>query len=253
MLWPPIALQLRHRSIRDLPPPAPSPPTRRELARHRRPGARRRRAGVIYGFRISVLFGLTLTARRFRHRRRRRRRPGLLRRLGRPGLPALHRDLVRPADALHADHPGQHRRAELLVAAGVMLLFTWMAWSAWCAPSSCARATSTTSAPPARWASATLTIMCRHILPNAMVATLTFLPFILNGVDHHADRRSTSSASACRPARRRSASCSPRARTTCRRPGSAITGFVVLAVMLSLLIFIGEAVRDAFDPRKTFA
>jgi ABC-type microcin C transport system permease subunit YejE len=35
---------------------------------------------------------------------------------------------------------------------GIMLLFSWMAWSAWCAPSSCARATSTTCAPPARWA-----------------------------------------------------------------------------------------------------
>jgi microcin C transport system permease protein len=35
-------------------------------------------------------------------------------------------------------------------------------------------------------------------------------------------------------------------------PWLGISGFLVIAVMLSLLIFVGEAVRDAFDPRKTF-
>ena len=94
-------------------------------------------------------------------------------------------------------------------------------------------------------------IIVKHVLPNAMVATLTFLPFIVNS--------SISTLTsldflglACRPARRRSANCCCRASPTCRRRGSDFPAFAVTALMLSLLIFIGEAVRDAFDPRKTF-
>ena len=65
---------------------------------------------------------------------------------------------------------------------GILLLFSWVdAGRAWCAPSSCAPATSSTSPPPARSASPTGRSCFRHLLPNAMVATLTFMPFILGG------------------------------------------------------------------------
>jgi len=73
------------------------------------------------------------------------------------------------------------------------------------------------------------TIMWRHLLPNAMVATLTFMPFILNG--SITTLTSLDFLGFGLP------------------PGSAS---IVISLMLSLLIFIGEATRDAFDPRKTF-
>ena len=95
------------------------------------------------------------------------------------------------------------------------------------------------------------TIMCRHLLPNAMVATLTFLPFILNGsistltsLDFLGFGLPPGSASLGELLGRASA--------TSTRRGSALSGFVVISLMLSLLIFVGEATRDAFDPRKTF-
>ncbi len=94
-------------------------------------------------------------------------------------------------------------------------------------------------------------IMVRHILPNAMVATLTYLPFLLNSsittltsLDFLGFGLPPGSPSL--------GDCSSRANRTCRRRGWAFSGFFVIATMLSLLIFIGEAVRDAFDPRKTF-
>ena len=84
--------------------------------------------------------------------------------------------------ALRHHHPVRDPRPKLL-AAGLRHLPVRLdpRWSAWFAPSSCAPATSNTSAPPARWASSNRTIMFRHVLPNAMVATLTMLPFIITG------------------------------------------------------------------------
>ena len=69
---------------------------------------------IIYGFRISVLFGLVLTIFSLDHRRGRRRGAGLFRRLDRPPVPALHRDLDQRAAALSADHRGRGDRAEFL-------------------------------------------------------------------------------------------------------------------------------------------
>ncbi len=95
------------------------------------------------------------------------------------------------------------------------------------------------------------TIMFRHLLPNAMVATLTFLPFILNGSITDAD---VARLPRLRPAARigiaeETAAAGP------AKPQRALArhfGVRVISLMLSLLIFIGEATRDAFDPRKTF-
>ena len=94
-------------------------------------------------------------------------------------------------------------------------------------------------------------IMFRHILPNAMVAALTFLPFILSGsivtltaMDFLGFGLPPGSASL--------GELLAQGKANLHAPWLGITAFMVLACMLSLLIFIGEAVRDAFDPRKTF-
>jgi microcin C transport system permease protein len=96
------------------------------------------------------------------------------------------------------------------------------------------------------------TIMFRHLLPNAMVATLTFLPFILNGsittltsLDFLGFGLPPGSPSL--------GELLAQGKSNLQAPWLGLTGFFVIALMLSLLIFIGEAVRDAFDPRKTFA
>jgi microcin C transport system permease protein len=95
------------------------------------------------------------------------------------------------------------------------------------------------------------TIMFRHLLPNAMVATLTFLPFILNGsisaltsLDYLGFGLPPGSASLGELLKQ--------GQRNLQAPWLGITGFLVMSIMLSLLIFIGEATRDAFDPRKTF-
>jgi microcin C transport system permease protein len=96
------------------------------------------------------------------------------------------------------------------------------------------------------------TIMFKHLLPNAMVATLTFLPFILNGsittltsLDFLGFGLPPGSPSL--------GELLAQGKANLQAPWLGLTGFAVIALMLSLLIFVGEAVRDAFDPRKTFA
>ncbi|MFN3687508.1 ABC transporter permease [Salinarimonas sp.] len=95
------------------------------------------------------------------------------------------------------------------------------------------------------------TIMWKHVLPNAMVATLTFLPFILNGsittltsLDFLGFGLPPGSPSL--------GELLAQGKANLQAPWLGLTGFFVIALMLSLLIFVGEAVRDAFDPRKTF-
>ncbi len=96
-----------------------------------------------------------------------------------------------------------------------------------------------------------LTIMVRHILPNAMVSTLTFTPFILIGAI-------TSLTSldflgfGLPPGSPSLGELLAQGKNNLQAPWLGITGFLIMAIMLSLLVFIGEATRDAFDPRKTF-
>jgi microcin C transport system permease protein len=92
-------------------------------------------------------------------------------------------------------------------------------------------------------------IIFRHVLPNATVATITFMPFILNGsittltsLDFLGFGLPPGSASL--------GELLAQGKANLQAPWLGITAFVTLALMLSLLIFIGEAVRDAFDPRK---
>jgi microcin C transport system permease protein len=92
-------------------------------------------------------------------------------------------------------------------------------------------------------------IMFKHVLPNAMVATLTFLPFILSGsivaltaLDFLGLGLPPGSASLGDLLRQ--------GKDNLQAPWLGISGFILTALMLSLLVFVGEAVRDAFDPRK---
>lgn len=96
------------------------------------------------------------------------------------------------------------------------------------------------------------TIMWRHVLPNAMVATLTFLPFVLVGavtiltsldfLGFGLPSPSPSLGELLNQGKR-----------NLQAPWLGLSGFFVLAIMLSLLVFVGEAVRDAFDVRKTLS
>ncbi|MGV1871132.1 ABC transporter permease [Agrobacterium rosae] len=95
------------------------------------------------------------------------------------------------------------------------------------------------------------TIMFRHLLPNAMVATLTFLPFILSGsittltsLDFLGFGMPPGSPSL--------GELIAQGKNNLQAPWLGLTAFFTMSIMLSLLIFVGEAVRDAFDPRKTF-
>lgn len=94
------------------------------------------------------------------------------------------------------------------------------------------------------------TLMWRHILPNAMVATLTFLPFILN-----ASITTLTSLDflgfGLPPGSPSLGELLAQGKANLQAPWLGFSGFITIAIMLSLLIFIGEAVRDAFDPRKT--
>ena len=95
------------------------------------------------------------------------------------------------------------------------------------------------------------TIMLRHLLPNAMVATLTFMPFLvsasistLTSLDYLGFGLPPGSASLGELLKQ--------AQRNLNAPWLGISGFIVISLMLSLLVFVGEATRDAFDPRKTF-
>jgi microcin C transport system permease protein len=95
-------------------------------------------------------------------------------------------------------------------------------------------------------------IIVKHVLPNAMVATLTFLPFIVNssiGTLTSLDFLGLGMP----PGTPSLGELLLQGKNNLSAPWLGLTGFFVVAFMMSLLVFIGEAVRDAFDPRKTFA
>ncbi|MFW9605986.1 MAG: ABC transporter permease subunit, partial [Pseudomonas sp.] len=92
-------------------------------------------------------------------------------------------------------------------------------------------------------------IMRRHILPNAMTSTITYLPFILTGVV------STLTALdflgfGLPPGAPSLGELIAQGKSNLQAPWLGISAFCTLALMLTLLVFIGEAIRDAFDPRK---
>jgi microcin C transport system permease protein len=95
-------------------------------------------------------------------------------------------------------------------------------------------------------------IMVKHLLPNAMVSTITFMPFILSAsigtltaLDYLGFGLPLGSPSL--------GELVAQGKNNLQAPWLGLTAFFVVSIMLTLLVFIGEAVRDAFDPRKTFA
>ncbi len=133
---------------------------------------------------------------------------------------------------------------------GLLLLFSWMALVG-VVRAEFLRARNFDYVRAARALGARdVVIMFRHVLPNAMVATLTFLPFSLNGsivtlttLDFLGFGLPLGSPSLGELLKQGMANL--------HAPWLGFTAFFAIAVMLSLLIFVGEAVRDAFDPRKT--
>ncbi|MFA9614900.1 MAG: ABC transporter permease [Deltaproteobacteria bacterium] len=233
----------------NLPVPAPAPPSRDNLLGTDDQG-RDVVARLIYGFRISVLFGLILT---------------LLSSIVGVMAGAVQGYFGGWVDLLFQRFievwQGLPILYLLIILAsvvepnfwwllGLMLLFSWMALVGVVrAEFLRVRNFDYVRAAKALGVSDTM-IMFRHILPNAMVAALTFLPFILNG--------SITTLTALDflgfglpPGSPSLGELLNQGKSNLQAPWLGITTFMVLAVMLSLLIFIGEAVRDAFDPRKT--
>lgn len=247
MIWPPIRFSYNTINL-DLPTPAPSAPSGENLLGTDDQG-RDVLARVIYGFRISVLFAITLT---------------------------LASSIIGvAAGAVQGYYGGRidlifQRFIEiwsglpvlflLIILAsivepnfwwllGIMLLFSWMQLvDVVRAEFLRGRNLEYVRAARALGLNNRL-IMFRHILPNAMVATLTFMPFIFNGslvtltaLDFLGFGLPPGSASLGEMV--------AQGKANLHAPWLGITAFLSLATMLTLLIFIGEAVRDAFDPRK---
>ncbi|MDX1433293.1 MAG: ABC transporter permease [Gammaproteobacteria bacterium] len=250
MIWPLIPYNYRTVAW-DLPVPAPSPPD----AQHwlgTDDQARDVVARLIYGFRISVLFGFTLTVisavigvaagavqgyfggwldllfQRFIEIW--------------SGMPTLYLLII----LVNLVEPN------FWWLLGLLLLFSWMGFVG-VVRAEFLRARNFDYIRAARALGVgNVRIMFRHVLPNAMVATITFMPFTLAGsvtvltsLDFLGIGLPPGSASL--------GELLAQGKANLQAPWLGFTGFFVIALMLSLLIFIGEAVRDAFDPRKLFA
>jgi microcin C transport system permease protein len=248
MLWPPIPYRYDTINYR-LPVPAPAPPSRDNWLGTDDQG-RDLLARLIYGFRISVLFGLALT---------------LLSSVVGVAAGAVQGYFGGWIDLLFQRFmeiwAGLPVLYLLIILAsiveptfwwllGLMLLFSWMSLVG-VVRAEFYRARNFDYVRAARALGVTnAVIMVRHVLPNAMVATLTFLPFILN-----ASVTTLTSLDflgfGLPPGSPSLGEILAQGKANLQAPWLGIAGFVVLALMLSLLVFIGEAVRDAFDPRKT--
>ena len=234
--------------VTNLPGPAPFEPTAQNWL-GTDDQARDVLARMIYGFRISVLFGLVLT---------------VLSSIVGIGVGAVQgyfgglTDLI--GQRLIEIWNGMPVLFMLIILAsvvqpsfwwllGLMLLFSWTALVS-VVRAEFLRARNFEYVKAARALGATNgVIMYRHVLPNAMVATLTFLPFITSGsvvtltsLDFLGFGLPPGSPSLGELLKQ--------GKDNLQAPWLGITAFVVIAAMLSLLVFIGEAVRDAFDPRK---
>jgi len=272
MLWPPIRYSYNTHNL-DLPTPAPSPPTWMLTEAQCKDVVERKHlngcndleynwlgtddqgrdvaARLIYGFRISVLFGLILTIvssvigvaagavqgyfggwtdllfQRFIEIW--------------TSLPGLYLLLIISSVLV----PG------FFTLLGILLLFSWVSLVGLVRAEflrgrnfeyiQAARALGVSNG----------VIMFRHLLPNAMVATLTMLPFILSGAVMELTALDFLGFG-LPPGSPSLGEMLQQGKSNIQAPWLGISGFFTIAIMMSLLIFIGEAVRDAFDPRKTF-
>jgi microcin C transport system permease protein len=272
MIWPPIRYSYNTHNL-DLPTPAPSKPTWLLTEKECAPVVQRKHlsgcrdleynwlgtddqgfdvvARVLYGFRVSVLFGLILTIISSAIGVAAGAVQGyfggwtdlLFQRFIEiwTSVPSLYLLLIISSVLV----PG------FFVLLGILLLFSWVSLVGLVRAEFlrgrnfeyilAARALGVSNAR----------IMFRHLLPNAMVATMTFLPFILSSsvmtltaLDFLGFGLPPGSASLGELLKQ--------GKANIQAPWLGITGFLTVAGMLSLLIFVGEAVRDAFDPRKTF-
>ena len=236
--------------IRDLSAPAPAPPSNKNWL-GTDDQARDVLSRLIYGFRISVLFGFTLTF--------------------------FSMIIGVSAGAIQGYFGGKtdlffQRFMEvwsaiptlyvLIILASViqpnfwwlliiLLLFSWMGYVG-VVRAEFLRARNFDYIRAARALGVSNTkIMIRHMLPNATIATVTFLPFslsasvtALSGLDFLGFGLPPGSASLGEMVNQ--------GRNNLQAPWLGITSFLTLGLMLGLLVFVGEAIRDSLDPRKTF-
>ncbi len=249
IVWPPIPFG--HATVsKDLGVPFPAPPSATHWLGTDDQG-RDVVARLIYGFRISVLFGLTLTlvssaigvavgalqgyfggwvdlsVQRF------------LEIWG--GMPVLYLLIILSAFI----------QPSFWWLLALLLLFSWMALVD-VVRAEFLRARNFDYVRAARALGAgDVAIMFRHVLPNAMVATLSMMPFILSG-----SMVQLSSLDflgfGLPPGSPSLGEMITQGKNNLQAPWLGISAFLTIAAMLSLLVFVGEAVRDAFDPRKTF-
>ncbi|OGT82221.1 MAG: ABC transporter permease [Gammaproteobacteria bacterium RIFCSPLOWO2_02_FULL_61_13] len=248
MIWPPI--RYSYQTInRNTPTAAPSAPTRENLLGTDEQ-ARDVLARVIYGFRLSVLFGLALTL-----------------------LSAVIGVTAGAVQGYFGGWVDLMFQRVIEIWAGLPVLYILIILASFIAPSVVSlllvllvfswlpltgvvraeflRARNLDYVRAARaLGMGDFEIMRRHLLPNAMVATMTLLPFVLSA--------SITALTALDflgfglpPGEPSLGELLAQGRSNLQAPWLGITGFLVIAVTLSLLIFIGEAARDAFDPRKT--
>ena len=247
MVWPLVPFSYNTINY-NLPQPAPSPPDAVNWLGTDDQG-RDVLARVIYGFRISVLFGLILTF--FSSV------IGIIAGAIQGYFGGLTDLVMQRVIEVWGGMPVLYL---LIIMASLvqpnfwwllllMLFFSWMSL-VHVVRAEFLRARNLDYVRAARALGATnITIMFKHILPNAMVATLTFLPFILN----HSITTLTALdflGFGLPPGSPSLGELLNQGKNNIEAPWLGISAFVVLGTMLTLLIFIGEAVRDAFDPRK---
>ncbi|UZE97875.1 ABC transporter permease [Alkalimarinus alittae] len=247
MIWP--LIRYSYKTINyDLPVPAPAPPSTENWLGTDDQG-RDVFARLIYGFRISILFALTLTllstvvgvivgATQGYY-------GGKVDLVGQrlieiwSGLPVLYLLIILSSFV----------QPSFWWLLGIMLLFSWMGLVD-VVRAEFLRARNFEYVRAARALGlSNRGIMFKHMLPNAMVATLTFMPFILTGaiggltsLDFLGFGMPLGSPSL--------GELIAQGKSNLHAPWLGISAFVVLSLMLTLLVFIGEAVRDAFDPKK---
>ncbi len=248
ILWPPIRFSYDTISY-DLPEPAPSRPTANNILGTDDQG-RDVAARVIYGFRISVVFGLVLTlissvigitAGAFQGYYGGKLDLFMQRVIEVwSSLPSLYILIIFSAMFV----PG------FWTLLAILLLFSWVSLvDVVRAEFLRARNFDYVRAANALGVS-NHTIMYRHVLPNAMVATMSLMPFILTG-SITALTSLDFLGLGLPPGSPSLGELLSQGKNNLQAPWLGISAFVSLAFMLTLLTFIGEAVRDAFDPRKT--